>query len=319
MTEKVVKTLPEAITAFEGIPDFLLRNADKIFFIILTLVLWLVIDKVIKLVITRLFKAAGKRAGETVFKDDDIRKAWVIYRMSTLRQLVTQALRALLAAVVFFSILDIIGINIKPILAGVGIAGLGVSLAAQNLIRDYINGILIVIEDQYNVNDWIQIGNYQGSVEYFTLRLTRLRSLEGNLIIIPNSTVQGVINYTKDWAYASIYVTIPYEEDYPSAKQIMKELCDEIVGSGDPKIFPNPVFNGITDFSNDGVKFRCFIKTAPGYQWSVGYNLREELHKRFTAAGIKFAYPSVNNHFDSLDRAMLAQIAESRRVAPNKA
>lgn len=237
-----------------------------------------------------------------------------MYRMSTLRQLTTQMLRVLLATVMCFVILNAIGINIKPILAGIGIAGLGISLAAQNLIRDFINGVLIIVEDQYNVNDWIQIGNYQGTVEHFTLRLTRLRSLEGNLIIIPNSTIQDVINYTKDWSYTAIYVTIPYEGDYAAAKKILMELADETVKQGDPKIFPNPVFNGITEYAQNGIKFRCFIKTAPGYQWRVGYRFREELHKRYTEAGIKFAYPAVSNYLESSDPAVLAEIAKSREL-----
>ena len=124
--------------------------------------------------------------------------------------------------------------------------------------------MLIVVEDQYNVNDWVRIGSYEGTVELFTLRLTRLRSLEGNLIMIPNSTIQEVINYTKDWSYAAIYVTIPYEADYPKAKEIMLALADETVAGGDPQIYGPYSFSGITDYVSDGVKFRCLIKTAPG-------------------------------------------------------
>ncbi|MDD7648240.1 mechanosensitive ion channel family protein [Cloacibacillus porcorum] len=294
--------------------ELLLKNMATILFILFILLVWYLIDKAIPYLMMHIFQAAGERARNTVYKDDEIRRAWLMYRMSTLRQLTTQMLRVLLATVMCFVILNAIGINIKPILAGIGIAGLGISLAAQNLIRDFINGVLIIVEDQYNVNDWIQIGNYQGTVEHFTLRLTRLRSLEGNLIIIPNSTIQDVINYTKDWSYTAIYVTIPYEGDYAAAKKILMELADETVKQGDPKIFPNPVFNGITEYAQNGIKFRCFIKTAPGYQWRVGYRFREELHKRYTEAGIKFAYPAVSNYLESSDPAVLAEIAKSREL-----
>ena len=294
--------------------ELLLKNMATILFILFILLIWYLIDKAIPYLMMHIFQAAGERARNTVYKDDEIRRAWLMYRMSTLRQLTTQMLRVLLATVMCFVILNAIGINIKPILAGIGIAGLGISLAAQNLIRDFINGVLIIVEDQYNVNDWIQIGNYQGTVEHFTLRLTRLRSLEGTLIIIPNSTIQDVINYTKDWSYTAIYVTIPYEGDYAAAKKILMELADETVKQGDPKIFPNPVFNGITEYAQNGIKFRCFIKTAPGYQWRVGYKFREELHKRYTEAGIKFAYPAVINYLESSDPAVLAEIAKSREL-----
>ncbi|MDO5115886.1 MAG: mechanosensitive ion channel family protein [Synergistaceae bacterium] len=276
--------------------EIVIKNMATILFIVFILFLWFLIDRMIPRVITHIFRVASTRARHTLDGDNEIRREWFTYRMSTLRQLITQLLRAVLATVMGFTILSAVGINVRPILAGIGIAGLGISLAAQNLIRDFINGILIIVEDQYNVNDWVQIGSYQGTVEHFTLRLTRLRSLEGNLIIIPNSTIQDVVNYTKDWAYAAIYVTIPYEADYLAAKKIIIELADETVKSGDPLIFPDPVFNGIVDYTLNGVKFRCFIKTAPGYQWKVGYKFREELRARYDKAGITFAYPAVNNH-----------------------
>ena len=167
--------------------------------------------------------------------------------------------------------------------------------------------MLIVVEDQYNVNDWVRIGSYEGTVELFTLRLTRLRSLEGNLIMIPNSTIQEVINYTKDWSYAAIYVTIPYEADYPKAKEIMLALADETVAGGDPQIYGPYSFSGITDYVSDGVKFRCLIKTAPGYQWKVGYKFREELRARYNAAGIRFAYPAVSNYIGASVRQAARQ------------
>ncbi|MEG1603080.1 MAG: mechanosensitive ion channel family protein [Cloacibacillus sp.] len=280
----------------EMLLELIIRNMATILLIAFILFIWYLIDKTVPHIIGHIFKVASERAKQTMHKENAIKREWFMYRISTLRQLTIQLLRVILATIMCFVILDAVGINVKPILAGIGIAGLGISLAAQNLIRDFINGILIIAEDQYNVNDWVQIGNYQGTVDHFTLRLTRLRSIDGNLIIIPNSSIQEVINYTKDWSYALINVTIPYESDYLEAKRIMMELAAETTTSGDPQIFPNPVFNGIIDYTQNGIKFRSLIKTAPGYQWTVGYKFREELRKRYDAAGIPFAYPAVNNH-----------------------
>ena len=94
-------------------------------------------------------------------------------------------------------------------------------------------------------------------------------------------------------------MTIPYEADYPKAKEIMLTLAEETVNGGDPQIYGPYSFSGITDYVSDGVKFRCLIKTAPGYQWKVGYKFREELRARYNAAGIKFAYPAVSNYIGS--------------------
>lgn len=286
------------IRGFNGdvLLGFLLKNLTTILLIIFILILWYILDNIARRVSANIFQAAGKRAKHSLNKDDDIRREWVLYRLKTLHQLTTQLLRAAISAIMCFSLLSAVGINIRPILAGIGIAGLGLSLAAQSVIKDVINGILIIIEDQYNVNDWVRIGDFEGTVEQFTLRLTRLRSLEGNLIMIPNSTIQNVINYTKEWSNAAIYVTIPYEADYAAAKKIMIDLADETVSRGDPMIFPDPSFSGITDYTTEGVKFRCLIKTAPGYQWKVGYRFREELRERFEKAGIKFSYPAVTNY-----------------------
>lgn len=283
--------------------ELMLKNIAAIVEILIVLLAWYLIDRFIVRLIMHLFKTAEERAGSAIYKKDKIRGEWLMYRMLTLRRLAAQIFRSVLGAVVCFIILDIVGINIKPILAGIGIAGLGISLAAQNLIRDFINGILIIVEDQYNVNDWVSIGEFDGTVETFTLRVTRLRSLDGNLIIIPNSSIQHVVNYTKDWAYATVYVTIPYEENYVKAKEIMSEIADEIVKGGEPDIFPDPIINGITEYTQDGVKFRCRIKTAPGTQWAVSYRIREELLKRYNEAGIKFSYHEVSNHFEFADFA----------------
>lgn len=283
--------------------DFIVRNLEAIILFIVTLILWAILDNLIKRLLRHLFGIAERRAKESFHEKDETRLDMVVYRLATLRQLTTQLARAALALAMCFTLLAIVGINIRPVLAGIGIAGLGISLAAQSLIKDIINGVLIVVEDQYNVNDWVCIGKYEGTVELFTLRVTRLRSVEGNLIMIPNSMIQDVVNCTKDWSYMTIYVTIPYEADYEKAKEIMLALAEEIVNSGDPQIYGPYTFSGITAYAADGVKFRCRIKTAPGYQWSVGYKFREELRARYEKAGIKFAYPTVSNHIVPQERA----------------
>ena len=259
----------------EALAEFILKNMATIVLVVFTLVLWCFLDNFVKRVLRHLFRLAEERAKQSMRGKDETRRDMVIYRMATLRQLTTQLARAALGLAMCFALLASVGINIRPVLAGIGIAGLGISLAAQSLIKDVINGVLIVVEDQYNVNDWVRIGSYEGTVELFTLRLTRLRSLEGNLIMIPNSTIQDVINYTKDWSYSAIYVTIPYEADYPKAKEIMLALAEETVNSGDPQIYGPYSFSGI------------------------GYKFREELRARYNAAGIKFAYPAVSNYIGS--------------------
>lgn len=310
--EEVMSRLP--LASGEAFAEFILKNMATIVLVVFTLVLWIFLDRAACRVIRRLFRIAEDRAKLSMRGAEEGRVDIVIYRMATLRQLTTQLARATLGLAMCFAILAAIGINIRPVLAGIGIAGLGISLAAQSLIKDVINGVLIVVEDQYNVNDWVRIGSYEGTVELFTLRLTRLRSLEGNLIMIPNSTIQDVINYTKDWSYAAIYVTIPYEDDYAKAKEIMTALAEETINSGDPQIYSQYAFSGITDYLPDGVKFRCLIKTAPGYQWKVGYKFRETLRARFSDAGIRFAYPAASNYINRPVQSSASEAARCERT-----
>lgn len=288
--QRILTISPEAIV------DAIFKNITMLILLCVTILLWCFLDRIVDSITNHFFRIAEERTKQSMDGKDAVRRDMLLYRMATLRQLTTQLARGMLGGVMCFSLLSTIGINLKPILAGIGIAGLGISLAAQSIIKDIINGVLILVEDQYNVNDWIRIGNDEGTVELFTLRLTKLRATDGSLITIPNSTIQTVINYTKDWSNTVIYVTIPYEADYQKAKEIMLGLAEETISAGDPQIFQQYTFSGITDYLPDGVKFRCVIKTAPGYQWKVGYKFREELRARYEKAGIRFAYPAVNNY-----------------------
>ena len=227
---------------------------------------------------------------------DEIKKQSVEQRMKTIHQLMSQLLRVLLAVIMIFWILGSVGIDLRPVIAGIGVVGLGISLAAQNIIRDYINGFIILVEDQYNVGDWIDVNSFQGTVELFTLRATRLRDIEGNLVIIPNSTVQTVVNYTKGWSVAVVKVSITYESDYAKARSIMLELANEMAAADGGTILGAPVFHGITNFGDNSVDMRVLIKTQPGRQWDVSRKYRERLKVLFDAGGIGFAYPQLVLH-----------------------
>ncbi|MCE5201917.1 MAG: mechanosensitive ion channel family protein [Synergistaceae bacterium] len=258
------------------------------------LVAWFFLDMAIKHIFKRAFKAALKRVQNS--RGDEALKHSLQHRINTIRQLSTQLSRAVLAVFMVSMTLGSIGIDIKPVIAGIGVVGLGFSLAAQNIIRDYINGFIILIENQYNVGDWIEVNSFSGTVELFTLRSTRLRDIDGNLVVIPNSTVQTIINYTKDWSVALIKIGITYESDFHKAGEIMEELGKEIADEMNSVILGPPKFQGITDFGENAVYMRIVIKTLPGQQWAVARSFREKLKDRFDAEKISFAYPQVVVH-----------------------
>ena len=272
--------------------NFIFVHVMDIAAVIILLILWCVFDKAVKHVIRKTFSIAIDRLS----CEDDREGGAVLQRLVTLRNLVTQLIRGIVAFIMIYCLLERVGVDVKPIIAGIGIAGLAISLAAQNVIRDFINGALILIEDQYNVGDWVEINTYSGTVERFTLRTTRLRDIKGGLVVLPNSQIQTVVNNTKNWSVALIKISVPYESDYKKAVSIMQELGDRMYGENDSSILERPLVQGITEFSANSLDLRALIKTVPGQQWKVEREYRTRIKDLFDSESITFAYPQMVVH-----------------------
>jgi len=190
--------------------------------------------------------------------------------------------------------LSTLGVNIMPILTGLGIAGLAISLAAQNIIRDFLNGIFVVIEDHYAVGDVVKIGEYFGLVENFTLRTTHLSDLDGNYIIIPNSNITDLVNATKYWSQAQVVVGVSYDSDTRKALGIMEKVAKELREAFPDKIQEEAQIQGILSFDDSSVSLRALIKTFPGEHWFIGREYRLRLKEAFDAEGIVIPFPQMD-------------------------
>ncbi|NLV81832.1 MAG: mechanosensitive ion channel family protein [Synergistaceae bacterium] len=264
------------------------KEFKVLFLVLLFCVVWFLLDKFARYMIKRLFRIAT----ENIPTDEEgSTKETLIQRLVTLRQLAIELVRALIAVFFIFYLLKILGFNLGPVLAGVGVVGLGVSFAAQNLIRDYINGIIILTENQYNIGDVIEVNDLVGTVEKFNLRATRLRDFTGSLIIIPNSLIQTVLNKTKLWSATIVKIGITYDSDYQKAVSLMSELAKTMFNEPDSGIIELPKAQGILEFSANSVDLRVFIKTIPGRQWEVSWAYRARLKDMFDKEGVKFATP----------------------------
>jgi small conductance mechanosensitive channel len=190
-------------------------------------------------------------------------------------------------------ILSVLGIEILPLLAGAGIVGLAISLASQNLIKDVINGFLILLEDQYAVGDVIQVGSVSGLVEYMNLRITQLRTAEGRLVTIPNSEIVIVENLSKDWSRVDLAIAIASNADVNRAIQVIQAVGDAL--SRDPlwqnEVVEPPEVLGIDELSSNGVTIRVWIKTQPLQQWKVGREFRKRLKIALDESAIEIAVP----------------------------
>lgn len=189
--------------------------------------------------------------------------------------------------------LAVLGINAAPLLAGAGIVGLAVSFAAQSLIKDTINGFLIVLEDQYAVGDVIQIGEMSGLVENMNLRITQLRNSEGRLITIPNSTISVVQNLSKDWARVDLAISVAYGTQTDLALAAVGDVGQEMKLEPDWQdlILDTPEVLGIDDIDHTGLLIRVWIKTKPLQQWKVAREFRRRLKQVFDERGIAIGMP----------------------------
>jgi small conductance mechanosensitive channel len=190
-----------------------------------------------------------------------------------------------------------LGIDIVPLLAGAGLVGVAISLASQNLIKDAINGFLIIFEDQYALGDMITVGTVGGLVEKLNLRMTQVRDSEGRLITIPNSEVKIVANLSSRWSRADLSIPVSYQADVDAALRLIEDVGLEM--SQDPQwqhlILEKPNVLGVEHFSDRGVMIRVWIKTQPLKQWTVAREYRRRLKITLDAAGIYIPVPQQAN------------------------
>jgi small conductance mechanosensitive channel len=177
------------------------------------------------------------------------------------------------------SVLSSIGVDLLPLLAGAGIIGLGISFAAQSVVKDVINGFFILLEDWYAVGDVIAIGNVSGLVENINLRITQIRDAEGSLISIPNSEVKIAHNRSKDWSRVNLTIQIAYGTDPDRALAVMHQLAMELYHDREwrSKLIEPPEILGIDEIDHSGLLIRIWIKTQPLKQWEVAREFRRRL------------------------------------------
>jgi small-conductance mechanosensitive channel len=191
------------------------------------------------------------------------------------------------------TLLSTFGVDITPLLASAGIAGLAVSLGAQTLIKDLIGGFLILVENQYAVGDSIQVNNVSGQVERITLRTTYVRDINGHLHVIPNGDVRAVANMTRGWSRALVDVGVAYEEDQDRVLSVLEEISAEFAKDPTfgPRLLDQPQVLGPLSLGDWAITVRVMVKTQPGKQWEVARELRKRINTTFAQEGITMPYP----------------------------
>jgi small conductance mechanosensitive channel len=216
------------------------------------------------------------------------------HRAQTIVNVFTRAWAGLVATVAGAYMLKELKIDVTPILASAGVVGLAIAFGAQALIRDYLAGFFILLEDQYKIGDTVRIGDSTGIVERVTLRLTVLRAADGTVFYIPNGNVQLVANMTREWANATLKVAVGYDADLDHVtavlKQVGKELDDDELFGG--KILEPPQVLGIEDFGDEGISISMLYRTLPNEQVVVLREARLRIKKAFDRERIGMPLPT---------------------------
>jgi len=191
------------------------------------------------------------------------------------------------------TILGILGINTAPLIAGAGVAGLAISFGAQNLIRDFISGFFILLENQYKVGDVIRAAGVSGQVEDMNLRITVLRDLEGVAHFIPNGEIKVVSNLAKEWSRAVVNVGVAYKEDLDRVVSVLNSVGQELSRDAifGPGILEAPQVLGVENFGDSQVTLRIVTKTRPLKQWETARELRKRIKAAFDREGIEMPFP----------------------------
>ena len=272
----------------EAIGEWFLENGIRIFAIIL--VGWFVykiLGIIMPIFVRRYVTEKGKKHRT---------KGYIKQRSNSLGGVVTQALGIFIVIVVLFMILSELGVDITPLLAGAGIAGIAIGFAAQNSIRDLIGGFVIMMEDHYNVGDVVKVADITGNVEELGLRRTVLRDLKGILHVIPNGEIRVSSNYTRSMSRAFFEVGVAYKEDLDRVMDLVRKTWEEL--AKDPEweakiISKTPWLLRVEEFGDSGITIRAVGDTRPMQQWAFLGELRRRIKRVFDDEGIEIPWPHI--------------------------
>ena len=191
-------------------------------------------------------------------------------------------------------ILALLGVNMGPLLASAGVAGIAIGFGAQTLVKDFINGFFILAENQYDIGDTVKIAGVQGVVENITLRKTVLRDADGTVHTVPSSDIQVVSNLTRDWTQVNLPVSVAYAVDSDKVIGLLKQVGDDL--AHDPAfarmIVATPEVPGVDKVSGNSVEYLMTVKTAPGSQYAIKRELQRRIKAAFEKSGIEPGDPS---------------------------
>ncbi|MET0788339.1 MAG: mechanosensitive ion channel family protein [Cellulomonas sp.] len=214
--------------------------------------------------------------GGVLAKANPLASARRAQRARTLGSVLRSTATIVVGGIAFFLVLAELGVNLAPFIASAGVIGVALGFGAQSLVKDFLTGLFMLLEDQYGVGDVVDVGPANGTVEAVTLRITKIRDADGTLWYVPNGTMLRVGNKTQGWATAVVEIDVDYFADLDQVRALLGEAASRVVK--DPvvgvHVLGTPTITGIERLSADAVTLRLKVKTSPAMQWEVARELR---------------------------------------------
>ncbi len=259
------------------------RGPDMLAVILIALVLLVLIRRFVQN-IARVMVGKGRRSRRDATT-----------RADTLALSFGSAATMVIAMIAILLVFEAAGVNVATILGGAAILGVAIAFGAQNLMRDYFNGFIILIEDQYELNDLVTINNITGRVERVSLRTTALRDLQGKLHFIPNGEIKSVANRSYEWAQIVLHIRVSYKEN---VDRVMDEILKVVRGlCAEPEfrdsIIDEPKMLGVDEFAEFGVIIKCILRTEPNDLFRIKRETLRRIKNRFDELGIEIPVPGV--------------------------
>ncbi|MBW6457860.1 MAG: mechanosensitive ion channel family protein [FCB group bacterium] len=275
---------------------------------ILILILVLIVAlKVVRLLIRRISKSMTAHAE----KDPNTDTGEAVKRINTLTGIVRSLLKVIVWAVILMMVLQKFAINIGPIIASAGILGLAIGFGAQELVRDFIAGFFMILENQIRTGDVAVINGTAGTVERIELRTITLRDLAGATHIFQNGKISTTSNLTKDWSAVVFDIGVAYKEDPEKVMEVMKQVGDTMYEDPEfhEKVLEPIEINGVNKFGDSAVEIRARIKTKPILQWAIGREYRKRLKKAFDENNIEIPFPHTTVYWGEKIKPLIMEVS----------
>jgi small-conductance mechanosensitive channel len=263
---------------FKNITSWLTASGIKILGILIALI-----------ILSQMSRWVVKWLERFVPEKDSLQATEAKKRAQTLGNILRHVLLIVIFFIAILMILGELGIQLGPLLATAGIGALAIGFGAQSLVKDFISGFFILLENQYRIGDAIEVAGVSGLVESVSLRKTVLRDLEGRVHTIPNGEIKVVSNLSKEWSRAVVDIGISYRDDVDHIIDLLAQIGKELAGEEpyQSAILESPQILGVERFGESQLVIRMIVKTMPLKQWEVGRELRRRIKNRFDEKGIQ--------------------------------